>query len=207
MKNESPFESVVVDNLYKLEAIREFYPAENDETILALYNLDLEKIDKYGVGFSVHKTAYISTVINRAVDVFPQFKRSEEMLEPEYMRSAYMLVVVLHNIHKVTYPLISHNNLNQLYAEVLFRHNSKDNVGHSIVNMSDDDMLKVALNALTICERLGRVADETDYLNVIINLQKHYNLHSQWLVFTKASYSLFDNFEEVPQSYIEALLG
>lgn len=191
---------------YKMKVIQEHFPLENDATHVALYNLDLESIDRYGVAMSPVKLYESVALTSELVKDFPEFSESDTMLKLEYIRSAYIFVSVLHNIHKITGKLIFMANLNPLYRIIIGSSKEERHMGYSIIQITPTVMKKLYTNALQICRSLNSVATEKDYLELITILQHTYSLEQIWLLFTKVEYDEFKVFNEIPPMFLSTLL-
>lgn len=191
---------------YRLGIIRQRFPDESDYFHHELVSLHLEQIDRYGVAMSP-LTLYKSVeLINKFSKDFPEFRTSDGLLKPDYIKSVYVFITVLHNLHKITSKLIFTSNINKLYAVVLDSHKSEHPMGYSILNIQEPQMKMLTLNALQICQIIRKPATETNYLEIIIALQTEFTLTEQWLMFTKIAYNDFRNFQEIPKVFLNTIL-
>lgn len=192
------------ENPYRVAAIQRAFPHISFDRFNALYNMNLESIDKYGVSFSPYRIYQTAALINTHTHLFPRFSHTDG-LQPEYIASAYKFIVVLHNLHKITSRLISSINLDPLYADILRKNKDYHHSGYSLMQATSDDLLHMSANALYICESLNVIAEEHDYLTIIVDLLPTYSLNKQWLLFSHTTYAELSQYKDIPTFFIERI--
>ncbi len=199
-------EPLEVSDRFKMAAIRKTFPAENEETLLKIYHLDLENIHSHGAQMGTPRVCDILKVINQVGKEFPELMDTETMLKPEYVISCYTLMATLHNLHKVSSDFVYTYGFNHLYAVIINNNVPFKRPEYSILRVTDDEIEMVSRNALALCVKLNSVATENDYLEIILALHESFTIEEQWMLFSKLHYSQIVDMIGLPFVYIDKLL-
>jgi hypothetical protein len=193
---------------HKLSLIRSAFPFNQDSYHMEIYNLNLESVENYGIMMPIQKIYDYTRIINSLNSEFPNLIK-EGSIEPEYVRSAYIFISIIHNLHKVNSKLISTQDfyhVNSLYKPILGKLERFDSKGYSMSLIDEKEIRMTAANALSISTRIKAPASESTYLEIILALQEKFDVEEQWKLLTRFPYEQIIELDTIPSIYLDKLL-